>query len=46
MSVPVKLGKDGVAEILEYELAADEQEGLKKTVDTLSSAARIVDQNM
>lgn len=46
MSVPVKLGKDGVAEILEYELAADEQEGLKKTVETLTSAARIVDQNI
>ncbi len=46
MSVPVKLGKDGVAEILEYELAADEQEGLKKTVETLKSAARIVDQNI
>ncbi|MGD9368193.1 MAG: hypothetical protein PVH87_21005 [Desulfobacteraceae bacterium] len=46
MSVPVKLGKDGVIEILEYELAADEQEGLKKTVETLKSAARIVDQNM
>lgn len=46
MSVPVKLGTDGVAEILEYELASDEQEGLKKTVETLKSAARIVDQNM
>jgi malate/lactate dehydrogenase len=46
MSVPVKLGKDGIAEILEYELAADEQEGLKKTVETLKSAARIVEQNM
>lgn len=46
MSVPVKLGKDGIAEILEYELAADEREGLKKTVETLKSAARIVDQNM
>lgn len=45
MSVPVKLGKNGVAEILEYELAADEQEGLKKTVETLKTAARIVDQN-
>jgi malate dehydrogenase len=45
MSVPVKLGKNGVAEILEYELAADEQEGLKKTVETLKTAAGIVDQN-
>ena len=46
MSVPVKLGKGGIQEILEYELAADEQEGLKKTVETLTSAARIVEQNM
>lgn len=46
MSVPVKLGRDGVAEILEYELADDEQEGLEKSVETLTSAARVVDQNM
>lgn len=46
MSVPVKLGANGVSEILEYELASDEKEGLKKTVETLTSAARIVDQNM
>jgi malate/lactate dehydrogenase len=46
MSVPVKLAADGVTEILEYELADDEQQGLEKTVETLTSAARIVDQNM
>lgn len=46
MSVPVKLGKDGVQEILEYKLAPDEEEGLKKTVDTLRAAADVVNQNI
>jgi malate dehydrogenase len=46
MSVPVKLGKDGVSEILEYKLAPDELEGLKKTVATLQAAARIVDERV
>lgn len=46
MSVPVKLGKDGISDILEYDLAPDEQEGLKKTVDTLKAAAKIVDERI
>ncbi len=46
MSVPVKLGKDGVSDLLEYDLAPDEQEGLKKTVATLKKAAEIVEQNI
>ena len=46
MSVPVKLGKDGVSEILEYELTPDEIERVKKTVATLKAAARIVEQNL
>ena len=46
MSVPVRLGKDGVSEILEYELAPDELEGLKKTVTTLKAAARVVEENL
>ncbi|MGD9158523.1 MAG: hypothetical protein PVG39_08965 [Desulfobacteraceae bacterium] len=46
MSVPVKLGKDGVSEILEYELAPDEIEGVEKTVATLKAAARIVEENL
>jgi malate/lactate dehydrogenase len=46
MSVPARLGKEGVTEILEYELAADEQAGLKKSAETLTSAARIVDRNI
>jgi malate dehydrogenase len=46
MSVPVKLGKEGIQEILEYELTADEQEGLHRTVDTLKAAARVVEENI
>lgn len=46
MSVPVKLGKEGVSDILEYELAPDEQEGVKKTVDVLKAAAKIVDESV
>jgi malate dehydrogenase len=46
MSVPAKLGKEGVTDILEYELAPDEQEGLKKSVATLKAAARFVEEKM
>ena len=46
MSVPVKLGKDGVSGILEYDLAPDELEGLEKTVSTLKAAAKIVDESV
>lgn len=43
MSVPVKLGKDGISDILEYDLAPDEQERLKITVAALKSAAKFVE---
>ncbi len=46
MSVPVRLKREGVSEILEYTLAPDEQEGLKKTVATLKAAAKVVDENL
>jgi malate dehydrogenase len=46
MSVPVKLGKDGVTEILEYDLAPDEVKGLEKTVSTLKAAAKVVEENI
>lgn len=42
MGVPVKLSKDGVKEILEFDLTPDEQKGLQNTVDTLKSDAAIV----
>jgi malate dehydrogenase len=46
VSVPVKLGRDGVQEIQEWELEADEREGLERAVDVLKSAARIVDEHL
>jgi malate/lactate dehydrogenase len=46
MSVPVVLGKEGVREILEWELAADEREGLKRSIGVLKGAARIVDESL
>jgi malate dehydrogenase len=46
MSVPVRLGKNGVLDVLEYELAPDEVEGVKRTVSTLKTAARIVDEKL
>jgi malate dehydrogenase len=46
MSIPVKLGKNGVLDIVEYKLAPDEIEGMKKTVATLNAAARIVEKNI
>ena len=43
MGVPAKLGRGGVQEIQEWELASDEQEGLKRTAAAMAAAARIVD---
>jgi malate dehydrogenase len=46
MSVPVRLGKEGVREILEWELEPDEREGLERTAATLSAAARTVEEGL
>jgi malate dehydrogenase len=43
MSVPVRLGKGGVREIEEWQLAPDEQKGLERTAAAMAAAARIVD---
>jgi malate dehydrogenase len=43
MSVPVILGSGGVKEILQYNLAPDEREGLEITVNTLKKAKAVVD---
>lgn len=43
MGVPVVLGKDGIKEIVEYELAPDERKGLRITAETLRAAQGIVD---
>jgi malate dehydrogenase len=44
MSVPVVLGKAGVRDILEWELAPDERELLQKSVDNLAPAMRYVEE--
>jgi malate dehydrogenase len=46
MSVPARLGRQGVEEILEWELAPDEREALERSADVLSAAARIVDEQL
>jgi malate dehydrogenase len=46
MSVPVRLGKDGVREIQEWELAPDEREGLERSADVLAAAAKTVEENL
>ena len=43
LSLPVKLGKGGVQEIEEWQLAPGEQEGFKRTAAAMAAAARIVD---
>jgi malate/lactate dehydrogenase len=44
MSVPVSLGREGVREIKEWELAPDELEGLERTGAVLQASAQIVDE--
>jgi malate dehydrogenase len=46
MAVPVVLGREGVREIQEWELAADEQAGLERTANVLSAAARQVEESL
>ncbi len=46
MGVPVRLGRGGVREIEEWQLAPDEQEGLERTATAMAAAARIVDENL
>jgi malate dehydrogenase len=43
LSVPVRLGKGGVKDIEELELAPDEQQGFARTAAAMSAAARTVD---
>ena len=44
MSVPVSLGREGVREIKQWELASDELEGLERTAAVLKASAQIVDE--
>jgi len=44
MGVPAALGRGGVKEIVEYELASDEQEGVRITAEALKAAQKMVDE--
>jgi malate dehydrogenase len=44
MSVPAVLGAEGVRKILEWELAADEREGLKRSVEVLRPAMHYIEE--
>lgn len=44
MSVPAILGRGGVHEVLEWELAPDEQEGLKISIDALKTTMHFVEE--
>jgi malate dehydrogenase len=46
MGVPVRLGKTGIQEILEWELAPDEQVGLERSVQVLKTNAMIVEETL
>lgn len=46
MSVPVVMGREGVVDILELDLAEDEVAGLEKTVATLRPAMTIVESSL
>ena len=46
MSVPARIGRHGVEEILEWDLAPDEHEGLKLSTDTLKAAMKVVEENL
>jgi malate dehydrogenase len=45
MAVPVVLGREGVREILEWELQPDEREGLERTAFVLQEWCHLVDEN-
>lgn len=42
MSVPAVLGRDGVSEIVEYQMTAGERDGLQATAETLHADAAVV----
>jgi malate dehydrogenase len=44
MSIPAILGREGIHEILELELAPDENEGLKHSINTLKPAMHYVEE--
>jgi malate dehydrogenase len=46
ISVPVKLGREGVREIQEWELTPDERAAFERSADAMAAAARTVRENL
>ena len=46
MTVPVVVGREGIREILEYDLAADEKKALEFSVNTLKEAVSLVEETL
>lgn len=46
MSVPARIGREGVKEILEWDLASDEVEGLKISTEKLTAAMKLVEEKL
>jgi malate dehydrogenase len=46
IAVPVRIGRNGVQEIVEFNLAPDERAGFERSADALEAAARIVDEQL
>ena len=46
MSVPVKLGRQGVVEIQEWEVEPEERQALERSADALAGAAKTVQENL
>jgi len=46
MSVPVKLGRQGVTEISEQDLEPEEREALERSADAMAAAAKTVEENL
>ena len=46
ISVPVRLGREGVREIQELEMTADERKGFERSADAMAEAAKTVRENL
>ncbi len=46
MSVPVKLGRQGVVEIKERDMEPEEREALERSADAMAAAAKTVEENL
>jgi len=46
MGVPIRLGRTGIREIVEWELAPDEQEALRRSADQLKKNVKIVEETL